>query len=270
MSFIAAAIVGGAVLSSVITSQGAQSAAQTQANAATSNENNVLQAGQQASGLDLGAIGSANAPLQPYVNLGNTATGGLNNLLSGMNNGTAMNALSSMPGYQFELQQGLQAAQNGYAAKGLGSSGSAMKGAAQYAQGLASSDLSNYYDQMMGAAQTGAGAAASQSQNISGLTQAGANALMGGATNAASLGMAGAAASAAGQIGAANALGSGIANAGNAYGQYAMLQQQNQTLAQQQAMQTAMLNNALTGGGGGMYGNSVVYGYNTNPFGSSY
>ena len=258
MSFIAAAIVGGgAIIGGLISANGAQSAAQTQANAATQNEGNVLAAGQQANAQDLGAIGQANAPLQSYVNLGNQASGSLSNLLTGLGNGNAMSALQNMPGYQFELQQGLQAAQNGYAAKGLGSSGSAMKGAAQYAQGLASSDLGQYYNQLMGAVQSGGAAAASQSQNIANLNQAGANALMGGATNAASLGMAGASAAAAGQIGSANALASGITNAANAYGQFSLLQQ---------LQQSAPLQNALTGG---MYGGSpsVVYGYNTNPFG---
>ncbi len=262
---VAAAIIGSAVAGvagSVISANGAQSAAQTQANAATQNEGNVLAAGQQANAQDLGAIGQANAPLQSYVNLGNQASGSLSNLLTGLGNGNAMNALQTMPGYQFELQQGLQAAQNGYAAKGLGSSGSAMKGAAQYAQGLASSDLGQYYNQLMGGVQAGGAAAASQSQNIANLNQAGANALMGGATNAASLGMAGASAAAAGQIGAANAISGGLTNLGNTVMQG--------TIASQQLQQGAALQNALTGN---MYGGaysapySVVYGYNTNPFG---
>ena len=45
--------------------------------------------------------------------------------------------LKQTPGYQFTLNQGLQNTQNSYAAKGLSSSGAALKGAAQYATGLA-------------------------------------------------------------------------------------------------------------------------------------
>ncbi len=45
-------------------------------------------------------------------------------------------ALEATPGYQFTLGQGLKATQNSYAAKGLGSSGAAMRGAADYATGL--------------------------------------------------------------------------------------------------------------------------------------
>lgn len=224
MSAVATAIVGSAVVGGLITSQGAQNAASTQAGAATQNQQAVLQAGQQASGLDLGAIGQANSYLQPYANLGAGAAGQLQNLLTGAGSGNAQQVLQSMPGYQFQLQQGLESTQNGFAAKGLGSSGAAMKGAANYVNGLTSSNLSNFYNMLTGAAGLGANAASAQAQNTANLTTAGANALMGGSTNAASLGMAGAAASAAGQVGAANALGSSIANAGNAYGQYSLMQ----------------------------------------------
>ena len=223
MSAVATAIVGGSVLGGLITSQGAQNAASTQAGAATQNQQAVLQAGQQASNMDLGAIGQANSYLQPYANLGTSSVGQLQNLLTGVGNGNALQALQNMPGYQFQLKQGLESAQNGFAARGLGSSGAAMKGAAQYAQGLAASDMGQFYNMLMGGAGLGANAATLQSQNTANLTTAGANALMGGATNAASLGMAGASAAAAGQVGAANALGSGIANAANGYGQYALM-----------------------------------------------
>ncbi len=60
----------------------------------------------------------------------------------------ASNALSQTPGYQFALDQGLKATQNGFAAQGLASSGAAMKGGAQFAEGLASQtynqQLQNY------------------------------------------------------------------------------------------------------------------------------
>lgn len=46
-------------------------------------------------------------------------------------------ALEATPGYQFTRDQGQKAVQNSYAAKGLGSSGAAMRGAADYATGLA-------------------------------------------------------------------------------------------------------------------------------------
>jgi hypothetical protein len=45
--------------------------------------------------------------------------------------------VKNMPGYDFLLSQGLKATQNSAAARGLGVSGTAMKGAANYATGLA-------------------------------------------------------------------------------------------------------------------------------------
>lgn len=225
---VAAAVIGGAVVGSVaggvITSQGAQNAADTTANAATQNQQSVLAAGQQASNLDLNALAPANAVLQPYVNLGQTGAMTVNNALTGANNGQMLQALQQMPGYQFQLQQGLEAAQNGFAAKGIGSSGAAMKGAADYANGLAASNYQNYFNNALTAAGLGANAASLQSQNIANLNTAAGNALFGGATNAASLGLAGANAVAAGQAASANAIGNGIANAGNSLSQYALLQ----------------------------------------------
>lgn len=65
-----------------------------------------------------------------------------------------------MPGYQFTLNQGLKATQNSAAARGLGSSGAALKGAASYATGLAQSNYNNYFNQLMGITQLGENAAA--------------------------------------------------------------------------------------------------------------
>jgi hypothetical protein len=54
-------------------------------------------------------------------------------------------ALEQTPGYQFNLSQGLKAVQNGAAARGLGSSGAAMMGAANYATGLADATYQNQF-----------------------------------------------------------------------------------------------------------------------------
>ena len=62
-----------------------------------------------------------------------------------------MENLEKTPGYKFILDQGLKAVQNSYAAQGLGTSGAAMKGAADYAEGLASTtyqnQFKNWYDE---------------------------------------------------------------------------------------------------------------------------
>jgi hypothetical protein len=54
--------------------------------------------------------------------------------------------LVQTPGYQFNLAQGLQSTQNSAAARGLGVSGAAMKGAATYATGLADSTYQNQFN----------------------------------------------------------------------------------------------------------------------------
>lgn len=68
--------------------------------------------------------------------------------------------LEALPGYQFALAQGLQANQNAMAAKGLGVSGAAMKGAATFATGLANSTYGDQFNRLMQGANFTAGTAA--------------------------------------------------------------------------------------------------------------
>lgn len=53
--------------------------------------------------------------------------------------------LEATPGYQFSLNQGLRAAQNSAAARGLGVSGAALAGAAKFATGLADNTYQNQF-----------------------------------------------------------------------------------------------------------------------------
>ncbi|KAA3504595.1 DNA transfer protein p32 [Rhizobium rhizogenes] len=55
-------------------------------------------------------------------------------------------ALEKTPGYQFNLAQGMKGVQNSAAARGLGSSGAALKGAATFATGLADSTYQNQFN----------------------------------------------------------------------------------------------------------------------------
>lgn len=55
------------------------------------------------------------------------------------------------PGYQFTLNQGLKATQNSAAARGLGTSGAALKGASSYATGLADSTYNDVYNRALNA-----------------------------------------------------------------------------------------------------------------------
>lgn len=54
--------------------------------------------------------------------------------------------LESTPGYQFTKTQGLKSVQNAAAARGLGNSGAALKGAASFATGLADNTYKTQFD----------------------------------------------------------------------------------------------------------------------------
>jgi len=180
----AAAAVGavGSIAGGMISSSGAQAAANTNA-----------QAQQQAL-----------AMAAPYAVGGQPAITGAQNLLGLGPQGTAgeMAALQATPGYQFTLGQGLNAVQNSMASQGLGVSGNALRGAAQYATGLASQTYNQQFSNMMSLAGLGENAAVGA-----------------GNTQVAAAGQVGAA-----QQNAANAFGSGIQGAGSTAGNALMMQ----------------------------------------------
>ena len=123
--------------------------------------------------------------------------------------------LEQTPGYQFNLSQGLKSVNNAMGARGLLNSGAVLKGAGEYATGLADStyghqfdmyqqDQNNSYNKLMGLSSLGEGAAA----------QTGAF----GQQTAHDIGqntIGGAAALGAGYTGAANAWSRGIQGIGN-------------------------------------------------------
>lgn len=89
---------------------------------------------------------------QPYLD----ASAGYRNLAAGYLQQAAgmdpsrvltQQGLEQTPGYQFALQQGLQATQSAAAAKGLGISGAALKEAANYATGLANQTYTNRFSE---------------------------------------------------------------------------------------------------------------------------
>lgn len=211
-----AASLGGSLLSS----GAASSAASQQANAA----NNATAASQQ-------EAAQTRADLAPYNQAGQT---GANTLLStlGLPGGNGINLLqanglsgltfnptqaqlAATPGYQFDLAQGEQGVANSNAAQGRGISGAALKGAANYATGLANNtlttqqgifqqNLGNVLNPLQNVANLGENAAAQTGQ----LGTANIN-----AANASAIG--GANASAAGTVGSANAIAGGIGSLGS-------------------------------------------------------
>jgi hypothetical protein len=145
--------------------------------------------------------------------------------------------LEATPGYQFNLAQGRQAVANSSAAQGRGISGAALKGAANYATGLANNtlqtqqgifqaNLNNVLNPLMYLSNQGQNAAATTGQQ--GLQAVGNanNALVGGAN-----------AQAAGMVGGANALSSGLSGLGSSAMNYALYNQ--------------LVQNSQSGGGNG-------------------
>ena len=219
-SVIPAVIGGSALVGSGISASAAQSAASTQAAAERS-----------AAATQLQMFDQTQANLAPYNKAGQAATANIENMAP-FNFNPTMAQIAGTPGYKFNLQQGLNATQNSLASQGLGASGQAEAGAAQYAQGLAGTQYQNLFNNALSTYGTNLG----RQQNLANLgenaaamtgqyaTQTGANigATAVGAANA----------EAAGQVGTANAITGGLSGASNAY----------------------LLNSFLNNGGGGIFG----------------
>lgn len=220
ISIPTAALIGGGIsaagslASGIIGSSAAQSAAATQAAAA-----------QGATALQ-GQIYQTNYDLlSPFVQVGQGAERALQTELPSL---TApfqptQAQLAQTPGYQFTLQQGLQATQNAYAAQGLGSSGPALKGAANYAEGLAGTTYQQQFQNYLAQNQQ----IYNMLANLSGQGISAGGALAGvgvqagqGISNTLT---SGAAATAAGTVGSANALTNALSGVTGSAGNTALL-----------------------------------------------
>lgn len=157
-------------------------------------------------------------------------TGSFNPLTAPLTAPFTAASLPSTPGYQFTLDQGLKSTQNSYAAQGLGSSGTAEKGAASYSTGLAQNtynqQFANYLTQnqqtanmLLGGGQVGATAG----ETMASLYGNAGNAALGGAVGTGS-GIASSTAGignalAGGAAGVSNSASSGL----NSYIQYTLM-----------------------------------------------
>lgn len=124
----------------------------------------------------------------------------------GFDSSSIQAALENLPGYQFTKTQGLKSVQNAAAARGLGISGAALKGAADFATGLADNTFGNQFNRLLESAKLGANAAAGVGSAATGMSGGIANSIMTGGQ-----------AQAAGTMGAGNAIANSI-YAGNIYG----------------------------------------------------
>lgn len=255
MSFgVTAAVVGGvgSLVGGIAGADASQSAANTQSDAARYSADLQNKQWEQ-----------TQKNLKPYMDLGSSA---INPLLQAMGynvsknsdgtysfNGTDPNNIlqqrygnfsaptqaeaAATPGYQFTLDQGLKSVQNSAAARGLGTSGAAMKGAAGYATGLADSTYNDVFNRALqtynanaNTFQTNYNSAANNVNRLSGIVANGQNAAgTNGSLGAAAAGnigntlMSGANAQASGTIGGANALTGALNGIGNSAMTYGLL-----------------------------------------------
>ena len=222
MCEIAAAIAGAASIGgALISSNGAQQAANTQASAANATAQEQLQAAQLAANTQLSMFNTTQSNLAPYMQTGSNALAQLANLWGVGPQGTgtpnaaaATTALTNFPGYQFGLDQGQQALDRSAASRGLLLSGAQLKDSQQFGQGYAQSQgWQPYVTGLSGLATSGQNAAAGVGTLGQSAASGAASAYQTGAANAGSAQLAGAQATAAGQIGSANSLSSGLQNA---------------------------------------------------------
>jgi hypothetical protein len=206
---VAAAIGGAAIAGGLISSQGAQSAANTQAGAA-----------ENAQQISLNEFNTITGQEKPFMQAGYGAQSALNYGLgigpktggaAGMGYGSLLQPFTEQqfkqysPAYQFQQQQGMQGVLNQDASSQGAESGAASKDLINYNQGLANTAFNNAFNQyqtqqgniyqrLAGVAQLGQNAAANTGQQGTALAGQAAQS----ATNIGS-------AQAAGQVGVANA-----------------------------------------------------------------
>jgi len=200
------AVAGATLVGSVVSSNAAKSAAQTQADANARAQDQLLATGQQAS-----------QQFTPYTQLGQSGVNALTQnipYLTNQFNNQDLNA-NLAPNYAFQLQQGQGATNAANNATGGMVGGNALKGLQDYTQNYAgtayqnafnnySANQTNIYNRLAGIAGLGYQGAAGT-----------ANAQLGTGTNIAQLTQGIGQAQAAGQTGQANALAGGIGNLGN-------------------------------------------------------
>src|SRR5882757_7410351 len=207
MAWVATAIIGGSLIGAGATAYSASKASEAQTNAANT-----------AANTSLSMYNTTRGDLSPYRQIGQTASDQLTSRLSDLTAPITMDqaTLEKTPGYQFNLTQGQRAVTNSAAARGLGSSGAALKGAATFATGLADSTYQNQFNN----AQTNQ---ANAYNRLKALVDTGENASAqtGTAGTAAANTAAGAQRGAGNaQAAAANATGSAISNTANGIGGY--------------------------------------------------
>lgn len=134
---------GTSLLSGIIGSNAATSAAQIQANAANNAAMLDYQAGQNSLAFQQQVLAQQQQNAQPWINAGTSALNTIGQITSTPYTLPTADEAAQTPGYQFQLQQGLNAVQAYEKASGLALSGAAVKDVNNYVQGTASTNYQN-------------------------------------------------------------------------------------------------------------------------------
>lgn len=208
MAWVATAVIGSAVIGGVATSMAANKAADAQTAAANT-----------AAQTQLNMYNQTRSDLAPYRTYGQMAGGELINNIKSLTTPVSVNPddFINSQAYNFLQTQGMKGVTNSSAARGLATSGAALKGAASFLSGLNSqfyqqnfnnqvTNQTNAYNRLKGLVDTGENAAAQTGAAGTSAATGAANAQI-GAGNA--------------QAAAANATGGAISNVANNIGGYA-------------------------------------------------
>lgn len=175
-----AAILGSAFLSS---------------NAASNASDAQAQAAQASGQQQLAMYNQNRADLLPYRETGNQALFALADMYGvprpdGSGGFTAGRGFEGTPGYQFQMQEGLNAIDRSAAARGRLNSGATMRAAQRYGSGLANNEFNNYANRIatlanvgQTATSTGASLGANAASNAGNATISAGNARASGYTN---------------------------------------------------------------------------------------
>jgi hypothetical protein len=105
--------------------------------------------------------GAGNIPINANINglpIGNAQNSITQQPANDINPNSGFDAFRDSSGYQFRLNEGLDAVNSGYAGRGVLQSGAAQRGINDYAQGFASNEFGNYTGLLQNQANRGLGA----------------------------------------------------------------------------------------------------------------
>lgn len=231
MTWVAAAVIGGSVISGAMGASASRDAASRQSDAADRASELQAQANRESLALQKEMFDKQVSLQEPFRQNGLTAQNQLMALMGGkMGRGFTAEDFQQDQGYQFRMQQGMDGVQNSAAARGGLLSGATLKALQKYGQDFASNEYQNAYNRfntdntnvfnryasIAGQGQTASNAIGSAA---AGYGSGASNTMMNGANAIGSNIMGAGNAQAAGLVGGANAWGNALSSGINGWQQ---------------------------------------------------